>query len=149
MIYTFTGSRYFADEPLVCATLAQLHLAANGGPFRIRVGDCPTGLDALVRKWCRPRLPARCLREFYADWSLYGRGAGPIRNMTMVVAEPKADRLLAFWGAPDRPNRGTRNCVASAMAVGLPVEHVTPDPDPAATERAARRLRAKMTGGNL
>lgn len=143
MIYTFTGSRDFTGEPLVRATLDRLHAAADGGPFRVRVGDCPSGLDRMVRSWCLGNLPRRCWREFHSDWALYGRAAGPMRNMAMVVAEPTADRLLAFWGATDL-NRGTRNCVASAMAIGLPVEHVTPDPDPEATERAARRIRARL-----
>lgn len=55
-----------------------------------------------------------------ADWSKYGRAAGPIRNKAMVNLG--ADLCLAF---PDHPkgqgSRGTWNCIDLAHQAGIPV----------------------------
>lgn len=55
-----------------------------------------------------------------ADWSKYGRAAGPIRNKEMVNLG--ADLCLAF---PDHPkgqgSRGTWNCIELAHQAGIPV----------------------------
>src|SRR5690606_4102450 len=64
----------------------------------IAVGDCPTGIDALVRE-TRPR----ALRV-RADWQTHGRRAGPERNGRMVAwaAEVPGSVLLAFPGPTSR-----------------------------------------------
>jgi hypothetical protein len=55
------------------------------------------------------------IKEFLADWSRYGRSAGPIRNQEMLDEKP--DLVLAFgWG------KGTSNTVRGAEARGIPVE---------------------------
>ena len=55
-----------------------------------------------------------------ADWTKYGRAAGPIRNKEMVNLG--ADLCLAF---PDHPkgqgSRGTWNCIDLAHRAGIPV----------------------------
>ena len=91
-------------------------------PSRVIVGDCPTGVDALVAVACRivgiPCTPT------VADWSL-GKSAGPRRNKAMVAeaaalkAQGETVRVLAF---PAGKSPGTRGCVKLAEAAGLDVE---------------------------
>lgn len=57
---------------------------------------------------------------FRAQWSLYGRRAGMLRNQSIV---DEADRLVAFW---DGASRGTADSIARARARGIPVEIVRP-----------------------
>jgi hypothetical protein len=81
------------------------------------VGDCPTGVDAIVRDYARKH--NRDLEVFCADWKRHGRKAGPIRNGEMVratVAEGGAVRCLAFPGG-----NGTSDCIRQAKAAGVSV----------------------------
>jgi hypothetical protein len=50
-----------------------------------------------------------------ADWNRYGRGAGMIRNQTIVDT---ADEIVAFW---DGQSPGTRDTIRRAKAAGKPV----------------------------
>lgn len=52
-----------------------------------------------------------------ADWDLYGRRAGIVRNIEMLNTDPEL--VLAFW---DGESRGTRHCVEEARKRGIPVE---------------------------
>ena len=57
--------------------------------------------------------------EIYpAEWGLYGRFAGLIRNQTIVDA---ADRVVAFW---DGKSKGTASTIAMAKRAGKDVEIV-------------------------
>jgi hypothetical protein len=82
------------------------------GPLEIITGDA-TGADAFARGWAQER--ARKLLEFEADWQLYGRAAGPIRNQRMLD-EGRPQIALAFPGG-----RGTadmmRRCVRADLKV--------------------------------
>lgn len=49
-----------------------------------------------------------------ADWKAHGRAAGPIRNREMLSSG--IDMLIAFPGGV-----GTRDCVKTAEALGIPV----------------------------
>jgi hypothetical protein len=55
------------------------------------------------------------LTKFPADWDLYGRGAGPIRNKEMA---DYADSLVVFW---DGKSKGTENMIAEARKRGLSI----------------------------
>ena len=57
---------------------------------------------------------------FPAEWSTYGKAAGPIRNRQMAEYAAKADRgiLIAF---PIGESRGTRNMISVAKEYGLEV----------------------------
>lgn len=55
------------------------------------------------------------LKRFPANWDLYGKSAGVIRNSDMA---DYADALIAFW---DGKSRGTKNMIAEARLRGLPV----------------------------
>lgn len=52
-----------------------------------------------------------------AQWSRYGRVAGPMRNRKMLDMKP--DKVLAFRR---NMSRGTTDCVLEAISRGIPVE---------------------------
>lgn len=54
-----------------------------------------------------------------ANWSLYGKAAGPIRNRQMLT-EGHPDRVV-FFSRDLRSSRGTRDMVGVALAAGVPV----------------------------
>ena len=57
--------------------------------------------------------------EFPANWDLYGKKAGPIRNKQMLV-EGKPDLVLAFYSAKEK-SKGTKNMVEQAQKAGVRV----------------------------
>ena len=119
MIFVFTGGRdYEKTEEVRCALRGCARSAVLAGTECVfYVGDCPRGLDAAVRSICFDEgFPVRVFR---ADWSRYGRSAGPIRNRNMVdlaacYAGVSNAVCVAFTGG-----RGTASCVAAARAAGL------------------------------
>lgn len=54
-------------------------------------------------------------KTFMANWSLFGRAAGPIRNSEMA---DYADLLVAFW---DGKSRGTKNMIEQMRKKGKEV----------------------------
>lgn len=50
-----------------------------------------------------------------ANWTLYGKSAGPIRNRKMAMY---ADALIVFW---DGKSRGSKNMIETAKEFGIPV----------------------------
>jgi hypothetical protein len=73
------------------------------------------GADFWGEFYARQCAVGRIIHE--ADWGLYGKSAGPIRN-TLIVES--ADCVLAFFSNRVE-SRGTRNCVAQAKKKGIPV----------------------------
>ena len=59
------------------------------------------------------------VRVFPANWDLYGRAAGPIRNRQMLNEKP--DLVLAFHSDIER-SKGTKNMVMIARKAGVRVE---------------------------
>lgn len=115
----FTGSRDWTDtaavEERIFGELAYAHL--HGRTLNVHVGDCPTGLDRIVREYCeRVKID---YKVHHAHWDSEGRAAGPKRNIRMVT-EAKPDRVWAFI-LTGKPNRGTRHCANYAMRQGYPV----------------------------
>lgn len=55
------------------------------------------------------------LNEFHANWEKYGKKAGPIRNMQMLV-EGKPDLVVAF---PTKSSRGTWHMIRIAQQAGV------------------------------
>lgn len=71
------------------------------------------GADTDARLWAEARgVP---FTGFKADWNLYGRGAGIIRNRVML-AEFAPEVVIAFPGG-----RGTADCVSRAQGMGIRV----------------------------
>jgi hypothetical protein len=109
-----TGSRYYDNRAHVFVTLDEMvpHAAL------LLVGDA-TGADRLAVAWAESR--RRPYRQFRAEWTAFGKAAGPIRNGRMLAI---ADELIAFTcGA----GKGTRNCIDQAEAMGIPVHTVGAD----------------------
>lgn len=82
-------------------------LAKLGTPSKIIAGGA-RGIDSLARRYAEEmNYP---FEEYPADWRLYGRRAGPIRNAVMVN---KADKLIAFV---DDQSVGTWDTIQKAKA---------------------------------
>jgi hypothetical protein len=74
------------------------------------------GADKLGEQWAAENgVP---LKIFPAQWSIYGKGAGYIRNREMAQY---ADALIAFW---DGKSKGTANMINEAKKQGLTVLEV-------------------------
>lgn len=116
MSYTIvcTGGRDYRGESQVGLFL-DLLLDHHGKDLRVRVGDCPTGLDAFVRAWCMRALSPGTWRVYNADWERHGNAAGPIRNEEMFEdglspTDHSAVDLCVAWPG----GKGTADCVLRA-----------------------------------
>lgn len=118
-----TGSRSYSCHALAARIVARLK-ARYGDDLVIRHGDCPTGVDAAFE--AAAKAAGVTTERWPADWSKFGRGAGPKRNAAMVAAEPRPAFVLAFR-ASEQWTPGTLSCVKLALAAGLPVWGVTGD----------------------
>lgn len=94
-----------------------LDYAYRHKPFTLISGGA-TGADTLGIQWARLRgVPC----EVYpAQWRLYGKRAGPIRNLKMISTG--IDVLLAFPGG-----RGTEHMMLASMKHGIKVIRITDD----------------------
>lgn len=63
------------------------------------------------------------VERYPANWTLYGRAAGPIRNNQMLT-EGKPDLVVAFHHDIEH-SKGTKNMVKQAKALGIPVKVYT------------------------
>jgi YspA, cpYpsA-related SLOG family len=75
-----------------------------------------SGADAMAIDWAVVHWTE--FSEFKAEWGVYGRRAGPIRNQRMLD-EGKPDKVLAFPGGA-----GTADMVRRARAANIPVTEV-------------------------
>lgn len=101
------GGRDFRDYALLGRTLTAI------GGITCIVHGAARGADSLAASWgYRNKIP--CIPK-PADWDAHGRGAGIIRNMTMLQ-ETKPDLVVAFPGGT-----GTANMVQIARAAGVDV----------------------------
>lgn len=113
----FTGDRHYTDVGAVLRVLCRLREAH--GPFDILVGDCPTGVDAIVlalAEW--GGVPCRV---FTANWDKFGLAAGPFRNEDMILESP--DLVVAIHDNL-AGSKGTKGCVNLALKYGRPVDLV-------------------------
>lgn len=117
----FTGSRDWVGveaEGAVTDILYTLHGLAEalGQPLEVVHGDCPTGADAIVDRWARRRLDHGVKLETYpAQWDVWGKKAGPMRNGRMIA--DGADMVIGFWR---NGSRGTGGCLTMAQEEGIP-----------------------------
>lgn len=121
MRIVITGSRDHRDSAQVEGVLAELSYQHGLSNLLVGVGDCPTGVDKYVLRWCN-RTGAEHI-VFRADWRREGRGAGPNRNRRMVDTV-RPDRVLAFFW-PGSANRGTSHCAFYAESKGIEVVRFT------------------------
>jgi YspA, cpYpsA-related SLOG family len=108
-----TGGRDFDGRVTVFEALDQVH---ESTPIVLLIHGAAAGADALASEWAESRgVPAEA---YPADWSQYGRAAGPVRNAHMLARRP--DLLIAFPGG-----RGTADMVRRAKAAGVAVLKIT------------------------
>lgn len=67
------------------------------------------------------------VESYPANWDLYGKAAGGIRNQHMVNLRPVADVLVA---APLGKSPGSRDCMARARKAEIRVVDVAEAPEP-------------------
>ena len=77
------------------------------------VSGCATGADSLGEKYAAEN--DYIIAYFQANWNLYGRGAGMVRNREMAEY---GDALIAFH---DGQSKGTANMIKIAKEKGLKV----------------------------
>lgn len=109
------GGRDFRDRNLLNATLDKI--VAERWPIAEIIHGNARGADTLAGEW------ARChhvrVWPVPAEWSKYGRSAGPRRNKKMLGSGAKL--VVAFPGG-----KGTRNMVKQARTAGIEVMEIAP-----------------------
>lgn len=111
VIITGTREELSAEDRAIATDLI---LRAAAWADEVGVGDCPTGIDALVREL----VPGA--RVFRADWQAFGRKAGPMRNGDLVGWGAEADECWAL-GFPGPRSKGSWDCVRQAKAAEVDV----------------------------
>ena len=100
--------RHAADSQLVDEAVR-----LSGFTITEVVSGTAYGIDSKAIGWAlRHRVP---VREFYAQWSEYGKRAGFMRNVDMAEY---ADALIAIW---DGESKGTAHMIEQARKHGLKV----------------------------
>lgn len=112
------GSRGLNDYQTVKTAIDDL--ASRGMVISAIIEGTALGVDRLASRYAvehgieNIRVPA--------EWNLYHRGAGVVRNRKMAEM---GDALLALW---DGKSRGTRDMIKAANSVGIPVTVVYVNP---------------------
>lgn len=129
-----TGSRDWTD----CEAI-RMHLGLNYANcaaaligYYISVGDCPSGVDLFVREWhdewyhiSRKHSDVVNLTVYEADWDMYGKKAGPIRNQRML--QHSYPDVVSGFLQRGAGNRGTQNTLRTARSMGLVVREYWSD----------------------
>jgi hypothetical protein len=104
-----TGGRGYADKEKVYEVMDRLHSRMF---LRMVIHGAATGADSIAGQWARDRGVQEVVCP--ANWNIYKRRAGYLRNAAM--ADLKPDAVLAFPG-----NVGTNMMVELAGEKGIPV----------------------------
>lgn len=107
------GGRDYANKPWLFTAMMTLNM--KRGPFTEVIHGGAGGADSMAGEWAREHSVR--IRVFLADWTRYGKRAGPIRNQQMLDERP--DLVVAFPGG-----RGTADMVRRARAAGVEVIEV-------------------------
>lgn len=105
-----------AEEKYVISRIRELGRLYNMYKDCIIVEGGAAGIDSTAKKIAMASsIP---LREYPAEWNVYGSKAGPIRNAQMAEY---ADVLIAFYSG----SKGTSNMISQALEHGLDI-HIIP-----------------------
>ena len=85
-------------------------------PFVLISGGAK-GADQLAERFVKEHKMEK--KIFYPNWDKYGKSAGYIRNKEIIA---NCDKLIAFW---DGKSNGTRDSIAKAQALKIPVTVIT------------------------
>lgn len=108
MFIAVCGSRHFTDKEFVYRKLDEVIDQQTDDTIIIIQGGA-SGADALAVDYAVDHKLAWGTYE--ADWSRYGRSAGPIRNERMAVA---CDICVAFL-KKGAENKGTKNMIKQVL----------------------------------
>lgn len=109
-----TGDREWRAEDVI--ERAILHLIPEPCSADVIIQGGARGADTLAWKVAK-RLSIRCI-TYAADWKLFGKAAGPIRNRQMLAEQP--DVVLAFHDCLEE-SKGTKDMISIAKKKGLTV----------------------------
>jgi hypothetical protein len=102
------GSRTITDYLTVCDAITKSGFQIT----EVVSGGCK-GVDSLGEFWAREhKVP---VKQFPADWDMYGKAAGPKRNQQMANY---GEALIAVWAGQ---SRGTLDMIAKAKTKELKV----------------------------
>ena len=105
------GGRDFNDYDLLVKVCD--HMLSNLNDIEIVSGHAK-GADSLGELYAKEK--NHKLTLFPANWSLYGKSSGVIRNQQM---SEYADALICFW---DDKSKGTKNMIDLATNKGLKIK---------------------------
>lgn len=110
------GDRNYTDRESLFAYMNWLHDCVLPQIDSVVEGEA-RGADTLGCKWAESRnIP---VKKFPADWTKYGKAAGPIRNQQMLD-EGRPDIVVAFH-KDIGSSKGTLDMVVRANKAGIPV----------------------------
>lgn len=104
------GGRNYDDPAEVFARLEERWHRSKHDCMIVLQGGA-TGADKFARHWCSTTSVPYI--NYPANWTMYGKAAGPIRNQRMID-EGKPDLVIAFPGG-----KGTADMVRRAKAAGI------------------------------
>jgi len=108
MKLAIVGSRSFSDYDMLCRVVAKVY-----EPIDEIVSGGARGADTLAKRYALENDIK--YTEFPADWQMYGKKAGYIRNHAIVG---NSDNMIAFW---DGKSRGTMHSITLAQNADIPV----------------------------
>lgn len=114
------GGRKFSNRELLFQRLDDF-LVSN--EVEVVIEGEATGADRLGRVW--GEFNGISVEPYPAQWGVYGRSAGPIRNQQMLD-EGKPTHAFAFFDRPRSESRGTADMVRRLKKAGVPVEEIGP-----------------------
>lgn len=106
------GNRTFTDWEFFTSVMNSI----NFSRIQIVEGGAE-GVDEMAKRYAV--INNISFRTFDAEWKIYGKAAGPIRNKQMAEY---ADGLLAFW---DGKSKGTQNMIETAKKLKLKVKVIS------------------------
>jgi len=86
-------------------------------PNMVLIEGYANGADMIAHEWGVANLDEKNHLTFPADWSRYGKAAGPIRNQQMLV-EGKPEIVLAFHNNINL-SKGTKHMIDLATEKGV------------------------------
>lgn len=112
------GSREFDNYNLLESTISNF-IKENTNNVEIISGTA-RGADQLGERFANEY--GYQIKRFPADWNLYGKSAGPIRNKSMAeYAAQEQGVLFAFWNGK---SKGTKSMINFEEKYGLDVHVV-------------------------
>ena len=111
------GGSNFNDYSLLESSLNRVLSEYSNDIIEIISGHAK-GADSLGERYALEK-GLKCT-IFKAEWSKYGRAAGPIRNSQMLeYAQQKNPTVIAFW---DGKSHGTKDTITKAKKLNIACE---------------------------